>query len=234
MKSTLTPVYNMNSSFYRGALSSLAALLLSTTVQAAPMTYTYTAPITSWNDATGHNWALYAGLNAPIKFEFTTAAPLVSVGCVGVNCAPVDVLPQVLSWNYNGGNAFMNLGSDIGGTLTGLNLSTDANGQVISGQDQFYVNGPTVIAGLEAYTSSFTMAHSQYDQGVLYSTYSRFVTYGYMYAPVYGGLAEGMSNMSGSGQWTVTSVPEPETYAMLLAGLGLVGFAVRRRAASAY
>ena len=30
---------------------------------------------------------------------------------------------------------------------------------------------------------------------------------------------------------TVTPVPEPETYAMLLAGLGLVGFAARRRAA---
>lgn len=29
--------------------------------------------------------------------------------------------------------------------------------------------------------------------------------------------------------WTVTAVPEPETYAMLLAGLGLVGFAARRR-----
>jgi hypothetical protein len=27
----------------------------------------------------------------------------------------------------------------------------------------------------------------------------------------------------------VTAVPEPETYAMLLAGLGLVGFAARRR-----
>jgi len=30
---------------------------------------------------------------------------------------------------------------------------------------------------------------------------------------------------------TVTPVPEPETYAMMLAGLGLVGFAARRRAA---
>jgi hypothetical protein len=27
----------------------------------------------------------------------------------------------------------------------------------------------------------------------------------------------------------VSSVPEPETYAMLLAGLGLLGFIVRRR-----
>jgi len=29
--------------------------------------------------------------------------------------------------------------------------------------------------------------------------------------------------------WTVTAVPEPETYAMMLAGLGLIGFAARRR-----
>jgi hypothetical protein len=29
--------------------------------------------------------------------------------------------------------------------------------------------------------------------------------------------------------WQLTAVPEPETYAMLLAGLGLVGFAARRR-----
>jgi hypothetical protein len=32
---------------------------------------------------------------------------------------------------------------------------------------------------------------------------------------------------------TVAAVPEPETYAMLLAGLGLVGFAVRRRSRQA-
>ena len=30
---------------------------------------------------------------------------------------------------------------------------------------------------------------------------------------------------------TVTAVPEAETYAMMLAGLSLVGFAARRRAA---
>lgn len=28
---------------------------------------------------------------------------------------------------------------------------------------------------------------------------------------------------------TITAVPEPETYAMMLAGLGLVGWAARRR-----
>lgn len=29
--------------------------------------------------------------------------------------------------------------------------------------------------------------------------------------------------------WGVTAIPEPETYAMLLAGLGLMGFVARRR-----
>ena len=38
---------------------------------------------------------------------------------------------------------------------------------------------------------------------------------------------------SSNGDWgvvdNVTAVPEPETYAMLIAGLGLLGFAARRR-----
>ncbi|UJP00688.1 MAG: FxDxF family PEP-CTERM protein [Nitrosomonas sp.] len=34
-------------------------------------------------------------------------------------------------------------------------------------------------------------------------------------------------------EFNVTPVPEPETYAMLLAGLGLIGFTVRRRKAAA-
>lgn len=36
-------------------------------------------------------------------------------------------------------------------------------------------------------------------------------------------------NNAGSGGGTIAAIPEPETYAMLLAGLGLVGFAARRK-----
>ncbi len=45
-----------------------------------------------------------------------------------------------------------------------------------------------------------------------------------------GGIAGSVGyNALAPGTWTVTSVPEPETYAMMIAGLGLLGFLARRR-----
>ena len=41
---------------------------------------------------------------------------------------------------------------------------------------------------------------------------------------------QGLTSAQGDSAWySVTAVPEPETYAMLLAGLGLMGFVARRR-----
>ena len=43
-------------------------------------------------------------------------------------------------------------------------------------------------------------------------------------------LASGVGTNGDSGWYVPTSpIPEPETYALMLAGLGLLGFAVRRR-----
>ena len=44
---------------------------------------------------------------------------------------------------------------------------------------------------------------------------------------------QGLSNAQGESEWypPATPVPEPETYAMLLVGLGLLGVVVRRRMA---
>lgn len=38
-----------------------------------------------------------------------------------------------------------------------------------------------------------------------------------------------LDTVSGSVNFTVAAIPEPETYAMMLAGLGLMGFMARRR-----
>jgi hypothetical protein len=57
------------------------------------------------------------------------------------------------------------------------------------------------------------------------------ITFGY-YASNGTGLASQTSTLSGIDNWEVTvtaAIPEPETYALLLAGLGLLGFAARRR-----
>jgi hypothetical protein len=45
------------------------------------------------------------------------------------------------------------------------------------------------------------------------------------------GNAIGGSTVGFTGSISVTAVPEPETYALLLAGLGVVGFVARRRSA---
>lgn len=46
-------------------------------------------------------------------------------------------------------------------------------------------------------------------------------------------VAYTVGNLDGAGSIVYAPVPEPESYAMLLAGLGLVGFAARRRRAQA-
>jgi hypothetical protein len=46
---------------------------------------------------------------------------------------------------------------------------------------------------------------------------------------LYGTLTDLPAASSYSGQIVVTSVPEPETYGMLLGGLGILGFLARRR-----
>jgi hypothetical protein len=46
---------------------------------------------------------------------------------------------------------------------------------------------------------------------------------------LFGTDTNGIADSSYGGSITVTAVPEPETYALMLAGLGVIGFLARRR-----
>ncbi len=77
------------------------------------------------------------------------------------------------------------------------------------------------------YTNDVSMGSFAFDSTAINSTFSHLLAGDYYYQ-VTGAV---MGNKGGGYQIfsEVSPVPEPETYAMLLAGLGLVGFMVRRR-----
>ncbi len=77
------------------------------------------------------------------------------------------------------------------------------------------------------YTNDVSMGSFAFDSTAINSTFSHLLAGDYYYQ-VTGAV---MGNKGGGYQLfsEVSPVPEPETYAMLLAGLGLVGFMVRRR-----
>jgi hypothetical protein len=139
-------------------------------------------------------------------------------GTVQVNFGAAYVLDRI---ELQGGYPYSN--------IFGLSVSLDGQNWVSIGSGS-YQDEP----GLSHTGASNDPSHSKY---------------GSVFSVAANTLASGISaqylryNYGGGGQWAylyemdvqghpVVSVPEPATYAMLLAGLGLVGFAVRRRAAS--
>ncbi|CAN4271325.1 PEP-CTERM protein-sorting domain [Methylophilaceae bacterium] len=87
----------------------------------------------------------------------------------------------------------------------------------------FDINGNV----LESFTSSIDTDVDGYDEG-------KFVGFARSTADIYGFALENVSSNNGSfvaDNLLVSSVPEPESYAMLLVGLGAIGAVARRRRA---
>lgn len=77
---------------------------------------------------------------------------------------------------------------------------------------------------------TFTIAGIDPDLGLVPGDANAFVT-GLTFAGADGAALSSMTDVTVSMNALTAAVPEPESYAMLLAGLGLMGFAVRKRKA---
>ncbi|MBK7007107.1 MAG: PEP-CTERM sorting domain-containing protein [Burkholderiales bacterium] len=95
-------------------------------------------------------------------------------------------------------------------------------GNISSGPDSFSFDlafsGSTLSLATPVVTFASSGAYSPLTSSL--STYS---------LPTTQSIHVGFSRMDSTDSYTIAAVPEPETYAMLLAGLGVMGAVARRR-----
>jgi choice-of-anchor C domain-containing protein len=134
-----------------------------------------------------------------------------SYGSIGVNSTSVDMLgtpgPGILSQSFDyAANTTYTLSFDVSrnpnGSYTALNVN-------VNGIDNLYVGTSTPTT----YTFNFTTGAT---------AGSQLLTFSSVGGDRYSGAV--LDNVK-----LTAAVPEPETYAMLLGGLALVGFAARRK-----
>ena len=127
-----------------------------------------------------------------------------------------------------------NIGSSSAGDLAfhnGVLYLSSATGNLVS--INVSTGAGTIIGSLGPAGGSFGLANG--DDNVLYAVngtniFSVNTATGLGTLVVgYGGVLSGANGTAFFQEAVVPGVPEPETYAMLLAGLGLLGFAARRR-----
>jgi len=173
---------------------------------------------------------------APYSFQFTEAYDYATNASIFGTAATITVtldngaassVSQAYTWNDIVGVSVQAVGgtfSDVWtniyrSTDTTLFLTTDATG--LSGTVSFGTSGSNhYVNGSSTFTSG---AYNQLGSGY-YTTLA--LTFN---AADHASLSRDITTTATLTSGTVQPVPEPETYAMLMAGLGLLGAVARRR-----
>jgi hypothetical protein len=150
------------------------------------------------------NLLLDAQNNANALFVFQIGSALTTA-----SASSVQVINGVNGGNYG---VFWQVGSSAT-----LGTTTSFEGNIIALASVGLNTGATILCGRAiALTASVTMDTNTISNDC--NTYNGGTSTDY-----------GSGGFSGGAGPVLTAVPEPETYAMMLAGLGLVGFLARRR-----
>ena len=147
-------------------------------------------------------------------------------------------------YGYNGAPATFNVAGDAPTTSAAAGRIALATGSLLPGPNQSSVGSapqsPTFTSSASA-NLSFVPNPAAYGfftnppGASFYSVaVSSFINSPTQVSPFTGGFQNGFRISQGGGSVNFTApVPEPETYALMLAGMGVVGWAARRRRAAA-
>ncbi len=141
-------------------------------------------------------------------------------------------LPSSADHDFSAASANWLLGTNPGNA----NLPFQAYAGVWNAKGDFKVGGDGDLPGDYSQLSSFSYKGSAFATGNATSASGSFLLGAGTYSVFVGGndfSTYGNNNKFGfNATLSVAAVPEPESYAMMLAGLGLMGFVARRRKAS--
>lgn len=165
---------------------------------------------------------------------FTTAASAVTINFDNVECPTCSVFSTPTTewssfgltisqayWYIDGRDTFDTMGLSINVSPASISLATASNGATI---DYF------VIGGFRGVYEAFDAAHTSLGVFTVDATGGSDVLGTHSFSGLVSSIEwTGSPGYAQISTLTISPVPEPETYAMLLAGLGLLGFAARRR-----
>jgi hypothetical protein len=190
------------------------ALCLPGVSMAAPTMYTYTGEFfATIEDSSEVPGSYTTGMRNTGFFILTDAiAPNTTFSA----SSPSDA--RILDFSFDNGRLQFNQGDNTTFPL-GVSLTTNASGELSTWRISMNRQNPLpgIVQGDLGILNT-----TETNCGVFPCDVSRLIA-------SFGPFAGDVARNDVPGSWTITPVPEPSTYAFFLAGIALVGFAVKRR-----